>query len=83
MIPRQRDANPRFENDVRLRVHACRQRLRRIRSSRNLETGERAAYPHSAELEMEPFNQILRSAEKGAEAGALTPKIITVEGTQT
>jgi hypothetical protein len=37
MIPRQRNAIPRIESDVRLRVYACRQRLRRLRSNRGFE----------------------------------------------
>ena len=40
MIPRQRNAIPRFERDVRLRVYACRQRLRRLRSNRTAEEGK-------------------------------------------
>jgi hypothetical protein len=34
MSPRQRKTSPLFESDVGLRVNACRQRLRRMRSKR-------------------------------------------------
>jgi len=34
MSPRHRNTSPLFQNDVGLRVNACRQRLRRMRSRR-------------------------------------------------
>lgn len=68
MVPQHRDVSPRFERDVRLRVNACRRRLRRIKFGRHAaETGKATDLSRDAELSAASSGLIFSSGDGDAE----------------